>query len=253
MHCSVTDIWRHPVKSHGREQLAEVHLAVGRTIPWDRTWAVTHEATRPVGDSKKWMPPSSFSTCRSSPSLAVINVVLDEDIGRLTLTHPDLGEVSVDLDDPDDGRRFIDWVRPLVPENRAQPAAVYRADSQNLTDIETPLISINSHASLAAVSARAGEPVSPLRWRGNIWVDGVEPWREFDWIGKTIRIGSTELLVVDPIGRCQTTSANPETGQRDYDMPAFLEDGWGHQNFGVYAEVVSSGHVRIGDSLAVVG
>ncbi len=41
----VTDIFRHPLKSHGREALQLVALSRGETMPWDRCWAVAHEAS----------------------------------------------------------------------------------------------------------------------------------------------------------------------------------------------------------------
>ncbi len=38
----VTQIWRHPIKSHGRETLQEVTVIPGQTMPGDRVWAVDH-------------------------------------------------------------------------------------------------------------------------------------------------------------------------------------------------------------------
>ena len=42
----VTALWRHPIKSHGREALTRARLTAGATMPWDRTWAVAHDAAR---------------------------------------------------------------------------------------------------------------------------------------------------------------------------------------------------------------
>jgi len=39
-------ICRHPIKGHGREDLASVVLSVGECLPWDRHWAVAHEAAQ---------------------------------------------------------------------------------------------------------------------------------------------------------------------------------------------------------------
>jgi hypothetical protein len=47
--------------------------------------------------------------------------------------------------------------------------------------------------------------------------------------------------MVEPIGRCRATEANPETGRRDAPTLAALEDGWGHTRFGVYAMVRKGG------------
>ena len=48
---TVTEIWRHPVKSHGREALETVTLTAGQTMPGDRVWAVAHEASTADGSA----------------------------------------------------------------------------------------------------------------------------------------------------------------------------------------------------------
>ena len=53
-----------------------------------------------------------------------------------------------------------------------------------MTDSEFPSVSILSLASLADLSARMGHDLSIHRWRGNLWVDGLEPWAEWGWIGQ---------------------------------------------------------------------
>ena len=42
--------------------------------------------------------------------------------------------------------------------------------------------------------------------------------------------------------------ANPETGRRDADTLGAL-DALGHQEFGLYAEVVAGGTIRCGDGV----
>ena len=41
----VVEIWRHPIKSHGREALSTVAVTAGQTLPLDRAWAVAHDQT----------------------------------------------------------------------------------------------------------------------------------------------------------------------------------------------------------------
>jgi hypothetical protein len=44
--------------------------------------------------------------------------------------------------------------------------------------------------------------------------------------------------------------ANPETGRRDADTLGALEEGWGHTDFGIYAEVIEGALIRTGDPVA---
>ena len=85
-----------------------------------------------------------------------------------------------------------------------------------------------------------------------ILIDGLDAWAEMGWPGKTLRLGETELEIVEPIVRCMATTANPETGQRDVDTLAILNGNWEHQDFGIYAEVTQGGRVALGDTLVVI-
>ena len=149
-----------------------------------------------------------------------------------------------------DQQRLIDWLRPLWPEVRPEPARVIRVPGQALTDQDQPLVSINSLSSLADLSARLGRDLSPHRFRGNIWVEGWAPFAELDLIGRDIRIGAAILRVEAPIGRCRATGANPETGAQDADTMGALETGYGHTDFGVFARVVQGGAITLGDEVA---
>ena len=92
-----------------------------------------------------------------------------------------------------------------------------------------------------------GTPLAHDRWRGNLWIDGAEPFAEFGWIGRHIRIGGAVLRIEERITRCLATTVNPLTGLRDADTLGALEAAYGHQDFGVYAVVVEGGTLRLGD------
>jgi uncharacterized protein YcbX len=97
------------------------------------------------------------------------------------------------------------------------------------------------------VAQRLDRPdLSIHRWRGNIWLDGLGPWQEFEWLGRDIRIGSALLRVRERTDRCPATTANPDTGQRDADTLGALRH-WGHMDFSVRAEVIEDGEIAIGD------
>ena len=216
-------------------------------MPWDRCWAVAHEAS--PADGSAWVPCVNFSRGSKAPKLMAINAKLDETAQTLTLSHPDRKGFTFQPDDIQQLSGFLAWIRPLMPPNRAQSARIIRLKDRGFTDTDFASISINSHASLRALSERVGLPLSPLRWRGNIWLDDLEPWAEHNWIGQQFRIGTVQFEGVEPIVRCLATTANPQTGERDADTLGALNDGWNHQNFGLYARVIESGKISIEDTL----
>lgn len=248
MTARLAGLWRHPIKGHGAEPLQAVSLAAGRTLPWDRTWAVAHEAAKT--DGAAWAPCANFSRGAKAPQLMAIRARLDEDAETVTLTHPDRPDLTFAPDR--EAAAFLAWVAPLMPADRAASARIVRVPGRGMTDSEFPSVSLIGTASLRALSDAVGRDLSPLRFRANFWIEGLAPWEEFDWIGRRLRLGEAELEVRERIGRCKATMANPDTGRIDADTLATLENSWGHTDLGVYAEVVAPGRVAQGDRLELL-
>jgi len=244
----VAALWRYPIKGHGREEIERVDLREGQTLPWDRRWAVAHELAEI--DNSAWAPCSNFSRGAKNGALMAITATVNEHANTVTLAHPDLAPLTFDPDY--DVQKFLEWVRPLMPQNRAQSAKVIRVENRGMTDTDYPSISLLNLASNDVMTEVMGQEISALRWRANIHVSGLSPWVEFDWVGKTLRIGTAELTVQEPTRRCMATTANPNTGQRDADTLGALSDRFGHQNFGVYAVVTKSGALTLGDPVTVL-
>lgn len=241
-------IVRHPIKSVGFEELPEVALTPGHPLPGDRAWAVAHAAaTLPA--SGGWAPKLHFLRGVAGPELMAIRAETAPD-GRLALTHPRAG--SLTLDPATEGPALLTWLAPLWPEGRPAPARLVRAPTTGLADSPEPFVSILSLVSLRTLGQRMGRELSIHRFRGNLWLDGLAPWEEFDLIGRRLRIGEAVLAVRERIGRCQATTANPDTGRFDADTLGALELAYGHTDFGVYAEVVEGGPVRRGDAVTML-
>ena len=247
MTATVTEIWRHPIKSHGREKLESVTLAAGQAMPLDRHWAVSHE--RSNVDGKEWASCGHFCRVAKLPSLMAITSDFDATSGQMTLRHPNADSLVFNPDT--DETVFLDWINALIPEDTLRPARLIKAQAQAFTDSDFPSITLCNHSSHRAVEQRTGRPLSHLRWRGNIWIDGLAPWEEFDWDGRDVRVGDTVLRVKERTDRCKSTHSNPKTGLRDADVLGAL-DSWGHQDFSVRAEVVNGGVINIGDEVTRV-
>ncbi|MEM8850559.1 MAG: MOSC domain-containing protein [Pseudomonadota bacterium] len=234
-------IHRHPIKGIGRERLAAVDLIAGAPMPGDRAWALLHE-NAPQRDG--WQARRNFLVVASGPDLARIEA---EGLGPITLHHPARPDLT--FDPAGESSRLADWVRPIWPADRPAPTRLVKAPPQGMGDNGEPQVAILNLASLRALSQKIGRPLDIERFRGNLIVDDLPPWGEFDWIGRQIRIGAVTLDVTDPIGRCRATEASPETGTRDANVLRTLDDGWGHQNFGVYATVNVAGRLAVGDGV----
>ena len=90
-----------------------------------------------------------------------------------------------------------------------------------------------------------------MRFRANVYVDGIPAWEEFTWLRNELELGSVTVRAFDRTSRCAATNVEPSTGVRDLDVPALLRRTWGHADFGIYAKVVNAGVVRTGDAVTV--
>ena len=245
---TLTALWRHPIKSHGREALDHVDLTAGRALPWDRRWAVKHEATR--ADGTAWADCINWMLVSKVLGLMAITAKSDEAAGTVTLRHPDRPDLTLDPDR--DSAAFLDWVKPLMPANRSQSTGIIRVHDVAMTDTDYQSVSLLNLASSADLGAKMGQELSANRWRCNLHVDGLTAWEEMSWIGKTVRIGAAEFEVREPIERCRSTTANPDTGTFEGDTLKALNTHYGHQDCGMYTVVTKSGTIRIGDSVEVL-
>ncbi len=248
MSARVAALYRHPVKSLGEEGLGAVALEAGRAMPWDRVWAVAHGGSAFDPEAPAWVEPRNFVTQTHIPELARIRAAFDEGSGRLTLSHPARPEIALAPESPEGAAALAEWIAPLAPL-RPGPYRLARLPEGALTDDPEAHISLANLATLRALEQAAGRPLAHIRFRMNLWVDGLAPWEEFDLLGREIAVGGARLEVVERTVRCNATAASPETGRRDLDIPRLLEARWGHCDFGVYARVAAGGRVALGDPL----
>jgi uncharacterized protein YcbX len=149
------------------------------------------------------------------------------------------------------GRLAIEaFFRRFMPKELRGPPKVLSGGGHSFSDVAAKVVSIINLASVAELEAAVGAPVHPLRFRGNFYVAGWPAWHEFDLLGREIGIGDTRLKVVKRIQRCAATDVHPDTGLRELAIPKTLLQSFGHSDCGVYAQVVGSGEVAVGDALS---
>lgn len=245
MTLTVTSLWRHPIKAHGREEVGEVTLVPGQSMPGDRLWAVAHEAAKL--DGTNWVRCTNFTRAAGSPQLMAITCRTEAH--QLRLSHPDLNDLVFDPNA--DQLAFLNWVAPLMPDGRAKPVKLVEASEQGFTDSSWPSLTLCNHASHKEVEEKLNQELSIHRWRGNIWFEGLPAWDELDWLGRDLRLGEAIVSVRERTERCMATTANPATGARDADTLGALKS-FGHQDFSVKIAVTQGGLVRVGDTLELI-
>jgi uncharacterized protein YcbX len=241
-------IYRYPVKGLSAQPLARTTLAPGKTLPADRLYAIENGPTGFDPATPEYFPKIRFLMLMRNERLASLKTDYDEASHTLAIKH-DGRELSADLRTKE-GRLAVEaFFRRFMPDELRGPPKVLYGDQHSFSDVAKKVVSFINLASVAELEAKLGAPVDPVRFRGNIYVRGWPAWREFDLLGKEIRIGEARLKVFKRIKRCAATEVDPSTGARDLAIVKGLMDHFGHTDCGIYAEVVAGGDIVAGNRI----
>lgn len=245
---SLHAIYRYPVKGLSPQQMARTRLAVGKTIPADRLYAIENGPCGFDPAAPAYFPKQRFLMLMRNERLASLRTDYDEADHTLTI-HWEGRQAARDDLRTRDGRLAIEaFFRRFMPKELRGPPKVLHGGDHSFSDVARKVVSIINLASVAAVEGAAGAPVNPLRFRGNLYVTGWPAWREFDLLGAELAVGKTaRLKVVKRIQRCAATDVDPDTGIRDLTIPRTLLENFDHTDCGIYAEVVAAGDIGVGD------
>jgi uncharacterized protein YcbX len=245
----ITGIYRYPVKGLTPEQLPRVALNVGQTLPADRRYAIENGPSGFDPAAPKWMSKAHFLMLMRDEWLVGLHTQFDDASNVLTIRRDGSVVTQGDLETAQ-GRGAIEaFFATSFGEKIKGPPKILRGLDHSFSDVATQVVSIINLASLKAIADIVGQPVHPLRFRANLYVEGWPAWHEFDLLGKTIAIGDVRLKVVKRILRCAAINVDPETAARDLTIPQTLLRTYGNADCGVYAEVIAGGSIAIGDAI----
>ena len=103
----LTHIVRHPIKSVGYEDIDSAPLMQGRVLPFDRVWAVSHQAAKFDSPLDAWARKMNFLRGVAAPKLMAVQAQM-QDAGQITLTHPERPALTVEREGLGGRGRLID-------------------------------------------------------------------------------------------------------------------------------------------------
>lgn len=259
MSMTVASIYRYPIKGLSAEELASVVLAPAQCIPHDRRFALANSTTRIDPTNPDWQPKTRFFMLMRNEKLARLHTRFDEQSGIVTIEHRGQVLLSACITDIH-GRRSIEaFFAGFLAEYPEAPPQLVEAPGHTFSDAKQKpnsttykYISLVNLASVRALELAAQVTIDPIRFRANIYFEGGATWNELNWVGTEISIGGARLRVVSPITRCPATCVNPETAERDLDIPRLLLRDFGHNYMGIYAEVIDGGLIATNDLVAQI-
>jgi uncharacterized protein len=248
-------IRRFPVKGLSPEEMNEVDLAAGRGIPGDRAYALALAETQFDESNPRPLPKTKFAVLARFTRLAELWTQFDFETSTLSLSRAGSLIASGNVE-AEAGRKAIEQaIHEFMGTELGGPPRLVKGNGHRFTDVSvhSPLlmeaISMINLATVRAFEEELGEPVDPRRFRGNLLVDGIAPWSEFELIDRTFSIGDVTVKGVRRTKRCPATEVNPNTAERDLRVPLELLNRYSHGDLGIYVTVLSDGAVRRGDRI----
>jgi uncharacterized protein len=247
---AIRSIYRYPVKGLSAEHLAATTLQPGEPLAGDRCYAIENGPSGFDPAMPRYLPKQRFLMLMKNERLARLDTHFDNPTQVLLIRENDTEVARGDLRTPAGCAAIERFFAGFCADELRGPPKVLGASGHSFSDVAKKVISIINLASVAAIEAMIGRPVDPLRFRGNLYVEGWPAWREFDLLGQEIALGThARAKIVKRIVRCAATNVEPATGIRDLDIPPTLLRYLGHADCGVYAEVTAGGAIAAGDAV----
>lgn len=239
-------LYHYPLKSFSSAPLSEVIVSPHQRFAHDRQFAIAREMGDITTPSTTWYPKKTFFTLAKNPKLAQLTVTYDFDKPEITFHRHGRKVLSFDPFSIIGATMVEQFLAAFLADGTEilRPRFIIADDKIQFSDIPRQDISLINLNSIRDAERLSQAPIDPLRFRGNLYIDGLPAWSELDMIGKIIQIGSVQLRITEATGRCRATEVNLETAQRDINIPQLLRKGYNHTYMGVYAEILSGGTLQ---------
>ena len=248
---TIAALHRYPVKGLTPEPLQSVRLEPGETFPFDRAYAIENGPSGFDPAAPRHLPKANFLMLMRNERLAGLDARFDDTTATLTLRR-DGRVVAEGSLATEEGRRAIEAFFDVFSADELRgPSRVLHVPGFSFSDVPVKVVSLINLESVRDLGGRLGTEVNPLRFRGNIHVEGLPAWAELDLVGKRVTAGDVVFEGIDRIVRCAATNVNPVTAARDLAIPRSLLELYGHGDCGAYLRVVEGGEIHVGAALTV--
>lgn len=250
----VAGLFRYPVKGLSAEALDRVPVTPATHFPLDRAWAIAKAETPFDAVAPRPFPKSAYLMLMRDEALAALSTRVDEAARRLIVRRDGAMVLDESLESADGRDAIGAWFGELLGMPGARVVSAPGFSFPDVAVVGPELarcVSVINLASVRALEEVVGADLHPLRFRANIYLEGLPPFVEFEWIGQTLRFGDVTVRGVKRTQRCAATNVNPLTAARDRTVPAALLRAYGHMDMGIYVDVVTGGELAPGAAVAM--
>ena len=200
----------------------------------------------------KW---NKILTLKNSPFLNKYNFLFDND--KLTLTQNNNDILTINIDETGEYELLSNKILELESSLKKP---IYLMKNKDIPFFDTSIskktilthsISLINTKSVEDFQNKTKQEFESQRFRGNIFVDGVDAWEERNWIGKIIKINDISFKVENNIPRCVAINLKPNTDDNSLNLLQSLKKTYNHFDMGVYLTALNDGLINIGDNISL--
>tara|TARA_E500000081_G_scaffold145538_1_gene167519 strand:- start:243 stop:1028 length:786 start_codon:yes stop_codon:yes gene_type:complete len=259
MSATISSINYCPVKSVSFQTIEKCEIKKNIGITGDRVFAFAKDLDldqaklfekSPDDRKGKW---NKVLTLKNSPALNKYNFFIKAE--KLTLTLKDQEILTIDINQLSEREALSAKITELE-NSLKQPIILMKNNNFPFfdTSISNKVDFVNSVSLLNIQSIndfqnKIEEKIEVSRFRGNIYIDGIEPWKEREWIGKIIKINNVFFKVEKNIPRCVAINLKPKTDNSSLNLLQLLKKNYNHFDMGVYLTPLNDGLINISDAI----
>ena len=255
MNCKISSISNCPVKSLSFQSINSCEVKKDLGMINDRIFTFSRGVDLEKAKSMEKNPNERklnlLLTLKNSPVLNKYNFIYNKN--RLVLNYNGKEIISISTDKPEE-RSLISEKLAKLEKSLKEP--IYLLKNNEFPFFDTShsnkifnsisLININS---ISDFEKKINEKVEFQRFRGNFYMDGIEPWEERKWIGKTININYVSFKVENNIPRCVAINLKPKSDDNSLNLLQSLKKTYNHFDIGVYLTALEDGIINVGDKI----
>ena len=262
MSATISSINYCPVKSISFQTIDKCEIKKDIGIIGDRIFAFAKDLDldkaqlfekSPEERKGKW---NKVLTLKNSPVLNKYNFLYKKN--SLTLTLNDKEILTIDINELSERQLLSNKIIEL--ENSLKEPIVLMKNEEfpffdtsisNKVDFINSVSLINTQ-SVDEFQKKINEKVEISRFRGNICIDGIKPWEEREWIGKSIKINNISFKVEKNIPRCVAINLKPTTNDNSLNLLQSLKKNYNHFEMGIYLTALDDGEINLGDKVEII-
>jgi len=262
MNVSISSINYCPVKSVSFQSADMCKIKKNIGIVGDRIFAFAKDLDtdsahlfekNPEERRGKW---NKVLTLKNSPFLNRYNFLFKKN--KLTLMSKDKEVLTINVNKLNERQLLSNKIIELENSIR-KPIILMKNEKFPFfdTSISSKVNFINSVSllniqSINDVQKKIDKKIEASRFRGNICVDGMEPWQEQEWIGKVIKINNISFKVEKNISRCLVINLKPTTDDNSLNLLHSLKKTYDHFEMGIYLTPLDDGEINLGDRIKII-